>query len=71
MVKAFSTNQKAESAGHHLNRMFGEWVEEMTDSGERIEILNVSSSGSKLGWMMIVQYNLIEEDSKKKSKTNR
>ena len=65
MVKAFSTNQKAESDGNHLNRMFGEWVEELTDSGERIEILNVSSSGSKLGWMMIVQYNLIEEDRKK------
>ena len=63
MVKAFSTNKTSESAGHHLNRMFSEWVEEMTDNGDRIEILDVSSSGSKLGWMMIIQYKLIEENT--------
>ena len=60
MVIAFSTKKSADSAGMHLTKLFSSWVEEMTDEGRRIEIVNVNSSASKMGWMMIVQYRVIE-----------
>ena len=65
MVIAFSTKKSADSAGMHLTKLFSNWVEEMTDEGRRIEIVNVNSSASKMGWMMIVQYRVIEEKEKK------
>jgi hypothetical protein len=66
MVIAFSTKKSADSAGMHLTKLFSSWVEEMTDEGKRIEIINVNSSASKNGWMMIVQYKILEEEKKKK-----
>jgi len=65
MIIAFSTNMNADSAGMHLTKLFSNWVEEMTDEGRRIEIVNVNSSAGKNGWMMIVQYRILEEGEKK------
>jgi len=61
MIIAFSTKKRADSAGMHLTKLFSNWVEEMTDEGRRIEIVNVNSSASKNGWMMIVQYKILDE----------
>ncbi len=60
MVIAFSTNKVADKAGIYLTKKFSNWIEEMTEEGKRIEIVNVNSSGSNDGWMMIVQYQIIE-----------
>jgi hypothetical protein len=61
MVVAFSTNKSAESAGLHLTKLFSEWLNDMTDDDKRVEVVNVSTSSSKAGWMMIVQYKFIED----------
>ena len=65
MVIAFSTDKSADVAGIHLTKLFSNWVEEMTETNKRIEIINVNSSSSNKGWMMIVQYKIIDEDNKK------
>jgi hypothetical protein len=64
MVIAFSTNKVADKAGIYLTKKFSNWIEEMTEEGKRIEIVNVNSSGSNNGWMMIVQYHIIENSKK-------
>jgi|688.fasta_scaffold641575_2 hypothetical protein len=63
MIVAFTTDKQADKAGIFLTKLFGEWIEEMTESNKRIEILNVSSSSSTKGWMMVVQYRILEEKS--------
>jgi len=64
MVIAFSTNKVADKAGIYLTKKFSNWIEEMTEEGKRIEIVNVNSSGSNNGWMMIVQYQIIENSKR-------
>jgi hypothetical protein len=64
MVVAFSTKKSADSAGLHLTKLFSNWIEEMTDENRRIEVISVNSSASKNGWMMIVQYKIIEDKDK-------
>jgi hypothetical protein len=59
MVVAFSTKKSADSAGKHLTKLFSNWIEEMSDEDKRIEVVNINSSGSKNGWMMIVQYKIL------------
>ena len=61
MVVAFTTDKPAEKAGMYLTKLFSNWVEEMTDDNKRIEIINVNSSASGNGWMMIVQYKIIPD----------
>ena len=65
MVIAFSTNKSGDSAGINLTKKFSRWIEEMSEEGKRVEIVNVNSSGNKNGWMMIVQYQIIEDTKKK------
>jgi hypothetical protein len=65
MVIAFSTNKSGDSAGINLTKKFSHWIEEMSEEGKRVEIVNVNSSGNKNGWMMIVQYQIIEDTKKK------
>ena len=62
MVIAFSTDKKADAAGIFLTKLFSNWIEEMTEEGKRVEILNVNSSSGKGGWMMIVQYKILTEE---------
>ncbi len=64
MVIAFSTSKAADKAGIYLTKKFSNWIEEMTEEGKRIEIVNVNSSGSNNGWMMIVQYQIIENSKR-------
>jgi hypothetical protein len=59
MVVAFSTKKSADSTGIHLTKLFSNWIEEMSDEDKRIEVVNINSSGSKNGWMMIVQYKIL------------
>lgn len=61
MVVAFTTDKPAEKAGMYLTKLFSNWVEEMTEDNKRIEIVNVNSSASGNGWMMIVQYKIIPD----------
>lgn len=61
MVIAFSTNKSADNAGIHLTKKFSNWIEEMTEDGKRVEVISVNSSGSKNGWMMIVQYQVLND----------
>lgn len=61
MVVAFTTDKPAEKAGMYLTKLFSNWVEEMTEDDKRIEIINVNSSASGNGWMMIVQYKIIPD----------
>ena len=64
MVVAFSTKKSADSAGLHLTKLFSNWLEEMTDENKRVEVVSVNSSASRNGWMMIVQYKIIEDKDK-------
>jgi hypothetical protein len=64
MVVAFSTKKSADSAGLHLTKLFSNWLEEMVDEDRRVEVISVNSSASRNGWMMIVQYKIIEDKDK-------
>jgi len=63
MVVAFSTKKSADSAGLRLTKLFSNWLEEMVDENKRVEVVSVNSSASKNGWMMIVQYKVMDDDS--------
>jgi hypothetical protein len=64
MVVAFSTKKSADLAGLHLTKLFSNWLEEMVDEDRRVEVISVNSSASRNGWMMIVQYKIIEDKDK-------
>jgi len=64
MVVAFSTKKTSDSAGIHLTKLFSNWIEEMSDENKRIEVVNINSSGSKNGWMMVVQYKVLDDKEK-------
>lgn len=64
MVVAFSTKKSADAAGLHLTKLFSSWIEEMSDENKRIEVININSSASRNGWMMIVQYKVLNDKEK-------
>ena len=64
MVVAFSTKKSADAAGLHLTKLFSNWIEEMSDENKRIEVININSSTSRNGWMMIVQYKVLNDKEK-------
>lgn len=53
MIKVFTTNEGAGSAGDRLTKQYTEWYDELDNA---IEIKTISSNSNKYGWMMIIHY---------------
>jgi|TARA_R110000822_G_scaffold73252_1_gene176031 hypothetical protein len=57
MIKIFTTNNDAYSAGTALEEQFKKWKISMEPNG--VEILDVNSNSNQYGWMMIITYKII------------